>query len=211
MTLRIVRYTAVAILIPAAVLAQAPSRQVAGTNPKPAVLTLAPTGNEARFILRETLAGASFPNDAIGATRSITGGITVSPDGKIDPAGSIITIQMTSLVSDQSRRDNWIRRNTLKTDSFPTATLVIKELQGFPAVLPTSGTMSFKLIGDFTVHGVTKPWTWDVTLTANGSDYTGRATTHLKFGDFGMEQPRVMIVLSVVDDVKLEYDFHFVK
>ena len=26
-----------------------------------------------------------------------------------------------------------------------------------------------------------------------------------------MDQPRLMIVISVIDDVKLEYDFHFVK
>ena len=215
MTIRVALYTALAVLIPAAALAQASpgaaTRQRPAAPSLPVHLVLAATGNEARFIVRETLAGASLPNDAICATKSITGEIKLGPDGKVDTATSMITVQMATLTSDQARRDGWIKRNTLKTDSFPTATLVITELQGFPTVLPTSGTISFRLIGDFTVHGVTKPWTWDVTLTANGSEFTGRATTHLKFGDFGMEQPRVMVVLSVVDDVKLEYDFHFVK
>jgi len=213
MTLRTAVFTAMAILIPAAALAQAPARKVPPTRtPAQAVhLVLAPTGNEARFIVREHLMIADLPNDAIGTTSALTGGITLGPDGKIDPATSRITVQMATLKTDNDHRDTWIKEHTLRTDSFPTTVFVVKELQGLPTKLPTSGTMSLKMVGDLTIHGVTKPWTWDVTLAANGTEFTGRATTHLKFGDFGMEQPRLMIVVSVVDDVKLEYDFHFVR
>jgi polyisoprenoid-binding protein YceI len=62
-----------------------------------------------------------------------------------------------------------------------------------------------------TIHGVTKPSTWDVTAEAKGGSITGKAVTRIHFGDFGMTQPRVAIVLSVVDDIKLEYDFSFVR
>jgi polyisoprenoid-binding protein YceI len=172
---------------------------------------LAPTGNEARFIVREQLMTAELPNDAIGVTRAITGGLTFTPDGKIDPTTSRITVKMDSLTSDKEHRDSWIKEHTLRTDSFPVATMAVRELQGLPAVLPTAGTFSVKLIGDLTLHGVTRPWSWDVTLVANGNDYTGTATTHLKFGDFGMAQPRLLIVVSVVDDVRLEFSFHFVR
>ena len=213
---RVVGYAAIAVLIPAAALAQAPARKVPQArktaNTQASVhLALAADGNVARFIVREHLMIADLPNDAIGTTKAITGGITFGADGRIDPAASRLTVQMATLTSDNDHRDTWIKEHTLRTDSFPTAAFVVRELQGLPARLPTTGTMSLKMVGDFTVHGVTKPWTWDVTLTANGNDYTGRATTHLKFGDFGMDQPRLMIVVSVVDDVKLEYDFHFTK
>jgi hypothetical protein len=50
-----------------------------------------------------------------------------------------------------------------------------------------------------------------VTAVANGGEFNGKASTHVKFGDFNMTQPRVSIVLSVVDDILLEYDFHLVK
>ncbi len=118
---------------------------------------------------------------------------------------------MDSLKSDKENRDSWIKSHTLRTDSFPITSIVVREIQGLPAKLPTSGTLSVKLLGDLTIHGVTRPWTWDVALKVNGNDYSGTATTHIKFGDFGMEQPRLMIVMSVVDDIKLQYDFHFVK
>jgi polyisoprenoid-binding protein YceI len=214
---RVARFVAAAVLIPSVALAQTsvrpPARRPAAKPAAPAAVhfALAPTGNQARFIVREQLTTIESPIDAIGTTTAITGGITLTPSGSIDPARSRITIAMDSLASDKENRDKWIRSHTLRTDSFPTATLVVKELQGLPKTLLTTGTLALKLAGDLTVHGVTKPWTWDVTLTVDGNDFTGKATTHIKFGDFGMDQPRLMIVISVVDDVKLEYDFHFVK
>lgn len=172
---------------------------------------LAPTGNRARFIVREKLLIFESPNDAIGTTTAISGGLTRLPSGAFDPAGSRIVVAMDSLATDKENRDNWIKSHTLRTDSFPTATLAVRDLPGLPRTLPTSGSYTLKLLGDLTLHGITRPWTWDVTLTASGNDYTGTATTHVKFEDFGMEQPRLMIVQSVIDDVRLEYDFHFVR
>ena len=78
--------------------------------------------------------------------------------------------------------------------------------------LPTSGDVSFQLTGDLTVHGTTHPVTWTVTATAaNGTDLTGTAVTSFTFADFGISQPRVPVVLSVEDTIKLELDFHLVK
>jgi len=212
---RIARWVAVAILIPAVALAQAPARKPTAARhpapPAPVHFDLALTGNEARFIVREQLMTATLPNDAIGATHAVSGGLTIAPDGKVDPATSTIVVKLDSLATDNPHRDTWIKEHTLRTDSFPTATMVVRELQGLPAHLPTMGTFPVKLVGDLTLHGVTRPWTWDVTLVANGNDYTGTATTHLKFGDFGMTQPRLLIVVSVIDDVRLEFAFHFVR
>ena len=177
----------------------------------PTKFVLAPTGNEVRFVVREQLAGAELPNDAIGATAAITGGIVLDAKGKVDSTASRISVDLTTLKSDRDRRDNFIKRRTIVTDSFPTAELVITEVQGLPAKLPSSGALTLTLIGRLTVHGVTKPSTWQVAANVNGDAITGKATTRIKFGEFGMTQPRVAVVLSVVDDIKLEYDFNFVK
>jgi polyisoprenoid-binding protein YceI len=171
---------------------------------------LAAEGSEARFIVREQLAGATLPNDAIGSTRAITGAIVLDRSGKVDRAASRIVVALDSLRSDQERRDRYIKRRTLVTDSFPTAEFVPTELQGFPATLPPAGALTFSILGDLTVHGVTRPVRWDVEATVEGGVLSGKATTHVQFGDFGMERPRVAIVLSVVDDIKLEFDFRFV-
>ena len=38
---------------------------------------VAPAGNEARYFAREQLAGVSFPNDAIGVTKGVSGAIVI--------------------------------------------------------------------------------------------------------------------------------------
>lgn len=177
----------------------------------PVRYTLAPAGNEARFIVREQLAGAELPNDAIGRTRSITGGIVLDAKGAVDRSASRITVDLTTLTSDEDRRDRFIKRRTIVTDSFPTAELVVTALRGLPAALPADATLSLTLLGELTIHGVTKPTSWEVQLSVRGGELSGRATTRIRFGDFGMEQPRVAVVLSVVDDIKLEFDFRFLK
>lgn len=214
------RFAAVAfcaLALPVALVAQAPKPKTAGKPaaktpaPKPITLALAADGNEARFIVREQLARMELPNDAIGATKAITGQIVLDGKGGVDTAQSKITVDLATLTSDRANRDRWIKKNTLVVDSFPTAVLVPTELKNFPATLPASGDFTFTLVGNMTMHGVTAPTTWEVTATANGADFTGKATTHVNFGTFSMVQPRVMMVLSIVDDLKLEYDFRFTR
>ena len=55
-----------------------------------------------------------------------------------------------------------------------------------------------------TVHGVTKDQTWNVNATRQGNRLSGTATTNFKFADYGMQAPRVPMVLSIVDDIRLE-------
>ena len=188
-------------------LAQTASRAAAAST----VYELAAEGNEARFVVREQLVGATLPNDAIGATRAITGQIVLDANGRLARSASRIVVRLDSLKSDQERRDRFIKRRTLVTDSFPTAELVPTELRGLPERLPAAGSLTFTLLGELTVHGVTRPTVWNVTATVNDGAIRGRATTNVKFGDFGMERPRVAVVLSVVDDIRLEFDFHFIE
>lgn len=197
------------LIAPGGLAGQAP--RPAPKAPKPIHLVVAPTGNAARYIVREQLARMELPNDAIGTTTAITGQIVLDGKGGVDSTASRIVIDLTTLTSDRANRDRWIKRNTLVVDSFPNAELVVTGIRGLPATLPASGPLSFTLMGRMTMHGTTAPTTWEVSAVANGGAFTGRATTHVKFGDFNMTQPRVMMVLSIVDDLKLEYDFHLVE
>ena len=200
--------TACVLLVPGVVAGQAAKKSV---PPVWIRLSVAATGNEARFVVREQLAGAELPNDAIGVTKGVTGGITLDGMGGVDSSTSRIVVDLTSLTSDRERRDRFIKRRTIVTDSFPSAVLVVTGIQGLPPTLPASGEMTLVLNGLLTIHGVTKPSRWEVKAQAGGGTITGKAVTRIRFGDFGMEQPRVAVVLSVVDDIRLEYDFAFVR
>jgi polyisoprenoid-binding protein YceI len=168
---------------------------------------LAPAGNEARYRVREQLAGFDFPNDAVGVTTNITGALVIDRAGKVLPDQSKFVINITGLKSDQDRRDRYIQSRTLETQTHPTVELVVKELRGLSWPLPKSGELKFELLGDLTVKGVTKPTTWQVTATPKAGGLAGTARTRFTFADFNLVKPRVASVLSVNDDITLEYDF----
>lgn len=189
---------------------------VASTNAKaPALaglhLTVAPTGNEARYRIREQLVRVDLPNDAIGKTTEVSGGIGVGTDGKIIPSESKFVVGVGSLKSDRDRRDGYVRGRVLETDQYPTVVFTPTEFRGLPAKLPTSGSHTFDVIGNLTVHGVTRPTTWHVTAEPKNGQVVGSAYTLFTFSDFSMQQPRVPIVLSVADTIRLEYDFTLVE
>jgi polyisoprenoid-binding protein YceI len=167
---------------------------------------LAPEKSEARYRVREQLASLSLPSDAIGSTRNFTGTLVIKTDGTIVSAESKFVVDMQTLQTDRSQRDNFVRRNVLQTDQYPSAVFVPTQIAGLGSPLPTSGPVSFKLTGDLTIRNVTKPVTWDFTGQLQGNELTGQATTSFKFEDFNLTQPRVPVVLSVEDNIKLELD-----
>ena len=170
------------------------------------VYQILPDQSEARYRVREQLASHDLPSDAVGATKQISGSIAVSPDGTIDSANSQITVDLTTLKSDSGMRDGFVSRSILGTSQYPNAVFVPKQVSGLPSPLPTSGDVTFKLSGDLTVRDVTKPVTWDVTGSIQGDQAKGTATTSFTFEDFNLQQPRVPVVLSVENTIKLEMD-----
>ena len=150
-----------------------------------------------------------FPSDATGKTSKIVGGIAVDGKGAVLD-GPKFTIDLASLTSDKEMRDNFIRRRTLQTEQYATATFVPTGVKGLPFPLPKSGDVKFQLIGNLTVKTVTKPVTWEVVGKVDNGSLSGEAKTSFKFADFELDKPRVRSVLSVEDDIGLEYTFFLV-
>jgi polyisoprenoid-binding protein YceI len=161
--------------------------------------------SEARYRAQEVLVGRGA-NEAVGRTSNVFGTIQLEADGAITTDQSRITVDMTSLQSDSNTRDNYIKRNTLQVAEYPNAIFVVTGAPGLPVPLPTSGEAAFELVGDLTVHGVTRPATWQATATFADRDVTGTATTTVLMTDFGMTPPKVGSVVSIEDAVRLELD-----
>lgn len=168
------------------------------------------TGNSASYHVREQLASISFPTDAVGTTRAVRGALVLGPNGAVVRDSSHFVVDLTGLTSDRAMRDRFIQRNTLETARYPTAEFVANAAPGLPTPLPQSGRAQFQLTGDLTVHGVTRPATWQVSARFEPGAVTGIASTRFTFADFGMTPPSVMILLSVADTIGLEYDFRLV-
>jgi polyisoprenoid-binding protein YceI len=188
------------------------AKKTAAAKPvTPIRFVIGPAGNEARYRVREQLMGANLPNDAIGATKWIEGSILAYPDGRMVKDSSKIVIHLDSLKSDKDRRDGFLRRRTLETEKYPTVELIPTEVRGFNGTLPASGTATFQLLGDLVLKGVPHPTVWNVTARAEGQNVAGSASTAFTFKDIGLDQPKVPVVLSVADTIKLEYDFRLTR
>ncbi len=162
--------------------------------------------SEVRYRVREQLAGFSFPADAVGATRAIEGGIASDAQGWPVAGGSRFTVDLRQLKSDEGRRDNYIRRNTLETDRYPTVAFVPAEVRGLSGPVPQTGAATLEVVGDLTVRDVTRRVSWEVAVTFHGAEVAVRAATTFSFADFGLRIPRVASVLSVEDRIRLEAD-----
>jgi polyisoprenoid-binding protein YceI len=206
----------IALLAPAVMVA-AGWRDAKPVTPEPVApaaatrLVVATTGNEARYRVRERLASMELPYDAIGKTSDITGAILIDAKGQLVPSQSRIVVKVTGLKSDQERRDGFVQRRLLDTAKYPEAVLELTGLRGLNGALPTTGKKSFELVGNLTLRGVTRPTVWAVTAQFDGGKVTGSAVTSFTFQDFQLDKPSVPVVLSLADQLKLEYDFTMVR
>ncbi len=198
----------------------APARNVAAIKTLPLTeaaqastfrFVLAPTGNAARYRIRERLVGHDLPNDAIGETKNMTGAIAINSSGKVIREASKFVVDAGTFVSDKDRRDGFVRGRLLDAEQYPSIVLVPTDVRGVSLPLPTSGTRPIEMTGDLTVRGVTRPTTWTGTAQFQDGRVTGSATTAFTFDDIQMEQPRVPVLLSVADTIRLEIDFNLIR
>ena len=164
-------------------------------------------GSEAVYRINEQLARRDLPNDAVGTTDEVEGEIVFSEEGTVDTERSKITVGVRSLRSDSDRRDSYIQRNSLESNEYPEVTLAVTEIRGLSWPLPTSGEATFEMVGDLTIRDQTHSSTWETTATFTEGGVKGLAKTEVTFEQYGMTKPRVAIVLSVVDEIRLEINF----
>ena len=174
-------------------------------------LVLTPASSAARYRVRERLVGRDLPNDAVGETKALTGAISIDSGGKVIRQASKFVVDAGTFVSDQRRRDGYVRGRLLESDAYPEVVLVPSAVNGITLPLPASGSRTFEMAGDLTVHGVTRPTIWKGTAQFQEGRVTGSAATQFTFTDIQMEQPQVPVLLSVADTIRLEIDFDLVR
>ncbi|TME99582.1 MAG: YceI family protein [Chloroflexi bacterium] len=192
---------------PASVATTSSSTTAPTVNASAVTLVVDPAASTASYHAHEQLVGRTLPSEAVGTTAGVSGSLAFAADGTIVADQSKISVDLSKLQSDESRRDNFIKGNTLQTSRYPMATFVPTAVQGLPSPLPTSGQVTFQLLGDLTVHGVTKPVTWQVTAQFGDSTVTGDATSAINITEFGMSPPKAGPVLSIEDGLTLELAF----
>jgi len=168
---------------------------------------IVPEQTEASYEVQEKFLNRDLPNMALGKTNAVTGELQVSLDGK--PSGKItkITVDLRTLTSDQSRRDNRIRTQWLESEKYPFAEFTSTDVQGTPDSYTEGQEVNFKLTGDMKIREVTKPVTFDVKGKLEGDTITGSATSKILMKDFGFDPPDIAGMLTVTDGVTVTINF----
>ena len=130
-------------------------------------------GTRAAYRVKEQLLGINFPNDAVGLTQSVTGSMLLRPDGSVDSTQSKLTVDLRTLSSDQEHRDEYVNEVTLAVDKYPLAEFVPRRIGGLPAPLGYKGQNGIEIVGDMTLHGVTRELTWKGVVSDRGTHGRG--------------------------------------
>ena len=162
-------------------------------------------GSQAGYRVREKLAFLPAKNDAVGRTSDITGLADSTGDGDaLTFSQASFEIDLTTLTSDQDRRDQRIREIGVESDRFPTATFKLTE----PLKLDAS---KVEAKGDLTLHGVTKSVTIPLEVQQSGSTVEAVGKLTFPWGDFGMTAPSVAGFVSVEDEATMEFDLELAR
>ena len=157
----------------------------------------------ARYSIGERVARLDTPITAVGETSNVQGRITFDSEGAISP-GSNIKVDATTLRSDENKRDNWVRRNGGLGQE---VSIELKSVQGLPWPLPESGSFDFRLIGEMTISGITKPTIWKTSADFSTSSVIGVAKTSVTWDEFDLSKPRLPFIISMDDVIDLSISF----
>jgi polyisoprenoid-binding protein YceI len=168
------------------------------------VYTIDGENSEARWKAKQELVGIGA-NEAVGKTNAIIGDIAFGDDG-LPLACSRFDVDLRTIDSGEPLRDNTLHTQAIESDTFPLATFILTKVEGLDQAPADGQEVSARLIGNLTVHNVTKLVAWDAKLKIDGDTLTGNATTNVKMNDYNIEKPTVGPVLSIEDTVVLEID-----
>ena len=134
--------------------------------------------------------------DINGLTNDVRGSVIFDVEDITTLRGSI-SISTASIKTGIELRDGHLRSaDWLDADSYPEITFIIKSVADVKSV--ESNKLTAKVTGDFTVHGITKGVTTDVTMTyldeseqtkkrAPGDLFGVQATFNITLSDYGVE------------------------
>ncbi len=153
----------------------------------------------AGYRVKETLNGQA--SEGVGRTQTVDGSFTFAGT---DVTVAEFNVDLSTLKSDQSRRDNQVRTRLLETDEFPVATFVLDQPIALGSIPADGVLVTATANGTLSLHGVDKAVTLDIQARRNAETIEVLATTLLTFADFEIEDPSASPFVSVGETGTLE-------
>lgn len=161
--------------------------------------------SEFGYRVEEVLFGVN--TTAAGRSNQITGSMTIDGTTVTDAS---FTVDVGSITSDESRRDNQFQGRIMEVYRYPEATFTLTAPIDFGEVPPPGEQVTATATGDLTLHGVTQPVTFDVTAEA-GDDRIGvLGNIPVRFADYDIDNPS-MSGIRTEDNGLLEFILVFAR
>lgn len=170
--------------------------EAAATTAAPTATTTAPAGDDLTgtwtatpesllgYRVKEILFGQDA--EGVGRTKAVTGQLVI--DGTT-VTEAVFTVDMTSVQSDEDRRDRQFNGSLMDTAAFPTSQFTLDapiELGDLPA---DQEEIAASASGQLTLRGQTRPVSFDVTARRNRTNIEVNGTIPIVFADWGIPDP----------------------
>jgi polyisoprenoid-binding protein YceI len=161
-------------------------------------------GSEAGYRATEVLFGQS--TEGAGRTEDVTGSLEI--EGTSATAATF-EVDLTTLTSDEDRRDGQVQTRILETSQFPTATFELTDPIDFGAPADLE-EVTIQANGDLTVHGVTQSVAVDLVARRNGDAIEVTGTIPVTWADYDIDDPSGGPA-QVEDTGEIEFALSFAK
>jgi polyisoprenoid-binding protein YceI len=158
------------------------------------------------YRVQEELAGIGAKT-AFGRTPDVSGTLTITGT---EATATEVEADLTTLQSDDGRRDGQLSQQAIETSQFPNATFELTEPIDFGDVADGT-TIDVDAVGNLTLHGVTKEVTVPLQAKIEGDTIIVTGSIAITFADYDIEKPRSAAVLSVEDTGVMELQLFFTK
>lgn len=187
----------------------------ATTAGAPRTFHIVPEASEASYFVTEEFHSGAVAQlgkalglfNPVGRTNAVSGEFTVVPGAAPQLQAGEFQVDISTLKSDDNRRDNQIRRRWLESSKYPIATFKATSIEAFPADFAEGQPVSFKLAGDMTIHQTTVPLSLAVEATLQGDTLSGTAQTNFGMTDFGFNPPSMPGLMTVSNPVTVTVKF----
>ena len=152
-------------------------------------------GSEATFTVNEKLSSLPLPNDAVMRTGGITGEIDLSA------ATASLVIDLHTLVSDNTRRDGYIKNRLFPSQ--PKATITVDKFPDIPEEFAEGKSFSSTVIATVNVNGADADIEFQIKSRLDPDRLLVLVKGDFTWADFGMSAPTSRNFV-VKDDVHVE-------
>jgi polyisoprenoid-binding protein YceI len=136
------------------------------------------------YRVEEVLAGVN--TTAVGRSNQIDGTLTIEGT---TVTGVDVSVDVATITSDESRRDNQFYGRIMTVSEFPTATFVLTQPIDFGRIPVGDETITATATGDLTLRGVTNPVKFDVTAQTTDGRIGVLGSIPVLFSDYGIANP----------------------